>query len=388
MDCLADGCEEGRCCPLNACGVCGALPAETCNGADDDCDGETDEPEACDLCSEYELDDDTLMLASSAEDYEVLNLALEGTKAYVRIDDEMVEVVNGFETGRATLPTPSEGLIAAGGGVFATARLDTPYTTSKVYLTRFDKAGTVIDETEIGTTGFYVMTPVYRDGLYAIALGGSAGYGRIDFSIYTGDTDGFTRGRKVDGISSPYNLAIDTLGGVHVGHAVYVSQYNQWWHKLEYEPPDGDDIVLAYKTSHTGRRIDLRIDAQDTVHIVHTEHETNDNVYATIAAGSREVVNQHHFDDYMAMALDPRHSAVILHQPGYDYRHEVHLLRPEDEFVGLSVVNVSDEGYGHITNALVEVDEAGRYHIVFVKWERLGDETTTTLRLHHGVACP
>ena len=28
---------------LNACGACGPVPLETCNGRDDDCDGETDE---------------------------------------------------------------------------------------------------------------------------------------------------------------------------------------------------------------------------------------------------------------------------------------------------------------------------------------------------------
>ncbi|MHC4839032.1 MAG: fibro-slime domain-containing protein, partial [Planctomycetota bacterium] len=38
----------------NACGECGDVPAETCNGADDDCDGETDEgvTNACGACGE------------------------------------------------------------------------------------------------------------------------------------------------------------------------------------------------------------------------------------------------------------------------------------------------------------------------------------------------
>src|SRR5690606_20854314 len=33
----------------NACGTCGAVPAETCNGRDDDCDGTVDESDVCDV---------------------------------------------------------------------------------------------------------------------------------------------------------------------------------------------------------------------------------------------------------------------------------------------------------------------------------------------------
>jgi len=52
-DCGGGGiCQDGFCCAPNACGVCGALPGEVCNGVDDDCDGDTDEqasdgPAAC-----------------------------------------------------------------------------------------------------------------------------------------------------------------------------------------------------------------------------------------------------------------------------------------------------------------------------------------------------
>ncbi len=43
-DCGAPNtCEGGVCCAANACGTCGAAPAEVCNGQDDDCDGKTDE---------------------------------------------------------------------------------------------------------------------------------------------------------------------------------------------------------------------------------------------------------------------------------------------------------------------------------------------------------
>ncbi|MCB9550988.1 MAG: hypothetical protein H6705_03715 [Myxococcales bacterium] len=43
--------DEGA---LNACGMCGPVPAESCNGGDDDCDGVTDEGvrNACGLCGE------------------------------------------------------------------------------------------------------------------------------------------------------------------------------------------------------------------------------------------------------------------------------------------------------------------------------------------------
>ncbi len=53
-DCQTTGCVGGQCCDVNACGGCAATPVETCNGVDDDCDGETDEapeigtPAACD----------------------------------------------------------------------------------------------------------------------------------------------------------------------------------------------------------------------------------------------------------------------------------------------------------------------------------------------------
>jgi len=52
-DCGANLCEGGTCCVANACGVCGPTPAEVCNGVDDDCDGQVDEasdigaPTAC-----------------------------------------------------------------------------------------------------------------------------------------------------------------------------------------------------------------------------------------------------------------------------------------------------------------------------------------------------
>ncbi len=36
-------CADQTCCTPNACGACGQLPAESCNGVDDDCDGATDE---------------------------------------------------------------------------------------------------------------------------------------------------------------------------------------------------------------------------------------------------------------------------------------------------------------------------------------------------------
>ena len=42
-DCESGGCEGGLCCTTNACGVCGVVPKEVCNGKDDDCNSETDE---------------------------------------------------------------------------------------------------------------------------------------------------------------------------------------------------------------------------------------------------------------------------------------------------------------------------------------------------------
>ena len=53
-DCSGGGCDDGACCTVNACGFCGALGVETCNGKDDDCNGYTDDgledsPQACAL---------------------------------------------------------------------------------------------------------------------------------------------------------------------------------------------------------------------------------------------------------------------------------------------------------------------------------------------------
>jgi len=42
-DCAGGGCESAVCCTVNECGVCGAAPEEICNGVDDDCDQMTDE---------------------------------------------------------------------------------------------------------------------------------------------------------------------------------------------------------------------------------------------------------------------------------------------------------------------------------------------------------
>ncbi|NOZ02778.1 MAG: hypothetical protein GXP54_12940 [Deltaproteobacteria bacterium] len=42
-DCMNGSCVDGTCCQQNACGFCGKPPQEVCNGADDDCDGQTDE---------------------------------------------------------------------------------------------------------------------------------------------------------------------------------------------------------------------------------------------------------------------------------------------------------------------------------------------------------
>ena len=42
-DCATGKCEGGSCCQPNRCGDCAPLPEETCNGKDDDCDGQTDE---------------------------------------------------------------------------------------------------------------------------------------------------------------------------------------------------------------------------------------------------------------------------------------------------------------------------------------------------------
>ena len=42
-DCSGGRCKGGTCCTPNRCGDCGPLPQETCNGKDDDCDGQTDE---------------------------------------------------------------------------------------------------------------------------------------------------------------------------------------------------------------------------------------------------------------------------------------------------------------------------------------------------------
>jgi len=56
--CTASGQKTAKPCdggaPCNACGKCGALPAETCNAKDDDCDGKTDEgvKNACGGCGQ------------------------------------------------------------------------------------------------------------------------------------------------------------------------------------------------------------------------------------------------------------------------------------------------------------------------------------------------
>ena len=41
-DCAGGACVEGTCCVANACGTCGSVPAETCDGLDNDCNGTTD----------------------------------------------------------------------------------------------------------------------------------------------------------------------------------------------------------------------------------------------------------------------------------------------------------------------------------------------------------
>ena len=43
QDCATGKCDRGFCCVPNACGECAALPTEVCDGADNDCDGQTDE---------------------------------------------------------------------------------------------------------------------------------------------------------------------------------------------------------------------------------------------------------------------------------------------------------------------------------------------------------
>jgi hypothetical protein len=43
--CGGGQCVNQRCCTPNRCGFCGPLPAETCNGVDDDCDGIIDNPD-------------------------------------------------------------------------------------------------------------------------------------------------------------------------------------------------------------------------------------------------------------------------------------------------------------------------------------------------------
>ncbi len=42
-DCAGGGCENSACCTANACGFCGALSDETCDGKDNDCNGATDD---------------------------------------------------------------------------------------------------------------------------------------------------------------------------------------------------------------------------------------------------------------------------------------------------------------------------------------------------------
>jgi hypothetical protein len=42
-DCQGGGCEDGACCQANACGVCGQITAEVCDGKDNDCDWDIDE---------------------------------------------------------------------------------------------------------------------------------------------------------------------------------------------------------------------------------------------------------------------------------------------------------------------------------------------------------
>jgi hypothetical protein len=51
-DCQNGACGADKtCCTPNACGSCGAPPAETCNGKDDDCDGGTDEELTAEPCA-------------------------------------------------------------------------------------------------------------------------------------------------------------------------------------------------------------------------------------------------------------------------------------------------------------------------------------------------
>jgi hypothetical protein len=42
-DCATGLCHDGHCCQPNACGACGSVPQEVCDGQDNDCDGQTDE---------------------------------------------------------------------------------------------------------------------------------------------------------------------------------------------------------------------------------------------------------------------------------------------------------------------------------------------------------
>jgi|GEM_PF-2898971 len=54
-DCESGACEGGACCAPNACGFCGESPTDVCDGADNDCDGTTDDPDEIGAPPECEL---------------------------------------------------------------------------------------------------------------------------------------------------------------------------------------------------------------------------------------------------------------------------------------------------------------------------------------------